>query len=284
MIKTSKTCSECGSSMTKMRFAARRGFSFGENWSCSAACVRSSIANQLSRIERFRPPVHKHMRAPLGLALLHRGLINHAQLKKAIEAQYRGGGKLGAYLMAHAGASETDIATTVASQWSVPFLEVSESAASKGTGYIPLELLRCAEAMIAHVDQSRKVLHLAFAAQVDHALAYAIEQVSRMKVICCIARQSVVAEWLRRQKPHSQTLLPRCADYREASEVLTAYVERHHGCDVTLATVGSTAWVRIEGSRPLDLLCAIGMPTGSAIPRSLLPHFVRNAEVGLQTS
>lgn len=255
-----RRCIVCGCSKVAFLSTRNSGFTLRktQSWLCSVSCLNSHLNSRIAYagVQGFTTTAPRQL--SLGAALVRRGLISQTQLKQAVTAQCRAGGKLLRYLVSECGVSETDIAATVAEQWSVPFTDINIDLLPRTAPQIvPLELLRRSEGMVVHADQSRGTLHLAFGNRPDHALSLAVEMVTGLDVVTCIARHSTVRQWLNRQTSHSETLLPRCTDIDEASSMLSAYVAQRPGCTLAVASLGATAWMRVSHDQVFDVICDI---------------------------
>lgn len=251
-------CMVCRVGRMTMLPVRSAGYRLRKGWICSEVCLRSHICEEMSFVATAEPSSFLPSRLSLGSALLRRRIITHAQLKQAVTAQCRNGGKLLPYLVTEAGVSELDIAATLAEQWSVPFADIGSETLVRAESYVvPLELLRRSEAMIVHVNEQKKTVHLAFSSRPDHALAFAIEVITGLRAVSCIARQSTVRHWLNRQTSLRETLLPRCEDAQQASSMLASYVAQHAGATFDMTTLGSTAWLRVVQRESFDVVCDI---------------------------
>jgi hypothetical protein len=165
------------------RFRNRKRPIFEGQWGCSGRCVlamvRASVRRQASGLNDVPAP-HRH-RVPLGLVLLAQGWITHAQLQLALERQRAEGGRIGEWLVSECGVEAQKIVRGVSMQWACPVLGAS--------GFLPREMALVMPRVFVEEYgvlplrvAGSKILYLGFEERLDAQAAFALEQMTNLKV------------------------------------------------------------------------------------------------------
>jgi hypothetical protein len=165
----------------------RRRPIFECDWACSIKCLGALVGAAIRREAGEGPSaetegVHRH-RVPLGLILLSRGWITHAQLRHALDAQRRAGkGRIGAWLIEQC-CLEPDLITRALSiQWGCPVLPM-EGFDPQAMALVLPRLLADTFGIVPLRVVANQSLYVAFSGQLDAAAAFAIERMSGLKVL-----------------------------------------------------------------------------------------------------
>lgn len=153
---------------------------------CSAAMIEGFVRrHRIITSGAEEPAAHRH-RIPLGLLLLHRGLITAEQLRAALEAQRAAGyERIGYWLRTVCGISESVILRGVAVQWNRPVLSSSAMVSATMALTMPESVRREAGLLPLRVAGG-KILYAAFEDSIDAAAVAALERTSGLRVECGI--------------------------------------------------------------------------------------------------
>jgi len=171
----------------KMPWKNRRRPIFESHWGCSTKCLEAIIRRSLRRERGDLRPLsgegapHRH-RIPLGLMLLEQGSITQSQLRRALDAQRCAGqGRIGDWLVQECGVSSSLITRGLATQWSCPVLPMDGFAPAAMALTLPRLFVEELRLLPLRVAGSR-ILYLAFNDNLDASAAFAIEQMSGLRV------------------------------------------------------------------------------------------------------
>jgi len=165
----------------------RRGRpAFEGGWGCSKACIRALVEANVKREMEGADGAevaedHQH-RVPLGLVLLAQGLVTHAQLQRALEAQKAAGhGRIGEWLVEASGVAETKVTRGLGMQWQCPVLGLAGFDGARMALAMPPTLRALCGVAPLRVAGG-KILYAAFDENVDAAAAFALERMSGLRV------------------------------------------------------------------------------------------------------
>jgi hypothetical protein len=158
---------------------------FEAQWGCSGRCVlaivRAAVRRELSDGGTSAVAPHRH-RVPLGLLMLGQGWITHPQLQKALAAQRESGtGRIGEWLMSECGLEADQIVRGLSMQWGCPVLTTEEFSPENMALVMPRVFVEEFGILPLRVAGSR-ILYLGFADRLDASAAFAIEQMTELKV------------------------------------------------------------------------------------------------------
>jgi len=258
------------------------GFGYGSRaepaacgWRDYATAFRSaSRANFAELICAPQRKLRSRYRVPLGLLMLSRGELTHAQLRAALSAQRQAGaGRVGEWAQKLGFTSEQQVTAALGAQWGCPVLRsLPEQMPRSG---LPLSLMQRFQTLPVHFAHSTRTLHLAFGSGIDYRLLLATEKMLECQVQACIASPSEVRAALTRmaEDDGDQQADPVFEDVfrpEEMTRVTSSYASRLGAEDVRLASCGECVWVRIEASKQqLNLLFSGHVAEGT--PRYRLP-------------
>lgn len=174
---------ECGAHSPFWKKAVRPVFE--GQWACGKDCLRvlvgAEVQRQMRRMGVALSAGHRH-RIPLGLVLLNRGLITHAQLRMALEAQRTTGQeRIGYWLEQLCGVSQESVTRALAAQWNRPVLSAEGFAADRMALTMPGCLRRQVRALPLRIAAG-KILYIAFEQQLHAAAVRAVERMAGLRV------------------------------------------------------------------------------------------------------
>jgi len=174
---------ECVSSRTSP-WRSRKRPVFEGNWGCSGRCVlamvRAAVRREAGGPETESPVPHRH-RVPLGLVLLAQGWITHPQLQHALQAQRARGGRIGDWLVADCGLNPEQITRGLSLQWGCPVLAANGFTPRTMALVVPKIFVEEFGMLPLRVAGSR-ILYLGFEDHLDASVAFALEQMTELKV------------------------------------------------------------------------------------------------------
>jgi hypothetical protein len=182
-----RSCSnpDCTSGWT-LPWRSRRRPIFEGQWGCSGRCVLAMVKAALKREVAGRGVVqsggtHRH-RVPLGLVMLAQGWITHPQLQAALHAQkMSGSGRIGDWLVSECGLEAGQVTRGLSVQWSCPVLTVHGFLPAEMTLVMPRQFVEEFGVVPLRVAGSR-LLYLGWEDRLNASVAYAVEQMSGVKV------------------------------------------------------------------------------------------------------
>ena len=231
---------------------SRRAPIFEGQWTCSPDCLRAHVAAAVERESQSGPGGERSHRLPVGLILLEQGSITEEQLRAALAGQQRRAAetgeaiRLGRWLLDSGLLSETALTRALSAQWSCPILSLEGSRSAEMGTALPRLFAEALGALPVRAA-GRRLLTLAFSGRIDRSLAYAVERMSRMRVVAGIARES---EFLREQTRFFAAPAPatRCLEaesLRALSGAIAAGLEREKPVEARLARVHDFWWLRL---------------------------------------
>jgi hypothetical protein len=242
---------------SRLRF---QGVWFANSWYCTADCLERAAVRAFTRL-RVPAALRRGVthRLPLGLLMLSRGLVSHAQLQAALEAQRQTGeGRIGDWLIRLGFVGEQDVTRTLAQQWSCPRVNMTSPVPARVVQMLPWTLVEYYRMLPVHYVERRRALHVAFAGPPEYAVLYAAEQMLDCHTEACVVTGPALEAQLRRARQLPRTAEVSFETVTEAAEmarVVRSYVLRLGVTEVRLASCGEHAWVRLLGSaHPTNLL------------------------------
>ncbi len=216
---------------------------------CFPVCFKQELQRRLNELqlrpsEKPRPP----HRVPLGLMLLSRGQLEHDQLRRALDAQKQSGGRIGEWLQQLGFVREHQITSALGFQWSCPVLRSLPPPTADCA--LPRHLLHRFRMVPVHFNKSTRVLHVAFAADIEYRALLAIEQMLDCKAEPCLADGSAVESWLQSSQEQACGTDPVFESVRgpdETARILVSYATKFCADDARITTCGEYIWARIQG-------------------------------------
>ncbi len=246
------------------RFHKSDGVDFEGRWYCSRGCLEAVLAcrvhSLLSTFHLERPRAH---RFPIGLLLVNRGVISHAQLREAIRLQREAGhGRLGDWLRQTADLTAQQLTAALGQQWGCPVFPLEhQSAPVSWNDLIPLPLLESSAAVPVYASADGRTLHLAFGERVDHTMLYAVERMLLCRTFPCVANGSAVQtklEQFRRLTSANDTSFDTVRESPEMTWTICNYATELKAKRLVLARAGAYVWVRFfKAKAARDLLFRI---------------------------
>ena len=245
---------------------------FEGGWNCSGECtgarMYAAVVREVEGRARTREG-HRH-RIPLGLVMLEKGWITQGQLRNALKAQRAAGtGRLGYWLVRQRAVSEQMVTRALSLQWSCPVLPLEHHAAAGLASVMPRLFVEAFGALPLRLAAGR-LLYLGFEANLDPALALAIERMTGLRVESGMVRESLFrpahGRMLEAEFPSVE--LVEAVSEAAAAHVLARAVERARPVASRLVRVHDCLWLRMwlraqvgplpESRSVQDLVCSIG--------------------------
>jgi hypothetical protein len=164
----------------------RRRPIFEGQWACGGRCVLAMVRAAIKRelgdggVAASVAP-HRH-RVPLGLLMLAQGWITHPQLQKALAAQRESGtGRIGDWLRSECGVEAEQIVRGLSMQWGCPVLTTEGFSPEAMALVMPKIFVERFGLLPLRVAGSR-ILYLGFSERLDASAAFAMEQMTELKV------------------------------------------------------------------------------------------------------
>jgi Type II secretion system (T2SS), protein E, N-terminal domain len=248
------------------------GLYFDGRWYCEPSCAEPVLEFRIRQLlSGFVTHKTKNHRLPLGLLLVHRGLISSDQLRQVLRSQRENPGapRIGQLLRNTGVLSEDQLASALAQQWGYPLFPLDHQTAHPAwSSLVPLPLLDAALAVPAHASPDTRVLHLAFGERIDHPLLYAIEHMLGCRTVPCVAAESKIIQFLaywRRRIERQDISFDSIREPREMTRVIRNYASELQAVRLSVTRASAHVWARFfgrYGSR--DVLFRI--VSGSAAP------------------
>lgn len=238
-----------------------RGYSLEGRWYCSPECFEHALASSVSQLLRVKPqpPAVTH-RAPLGLLMLSRGLVDNDQLKRALKAQKESGaGRVGEWLRHIGAVTEEQVTQVLGLQCSIPVFPLKRSRQFLECAHmVPFPLLEVAEMVPVHHIPTSQHLYVAFVDRVNYSALYALEKMLECHTEPCLAAQSHIIEALEELRGRNRALEILVDNLSEPAEIARSVLEHVMRLGATAVKVSGFdghIWARINsGSNSTDVL------------------------------
>lgn len=194
-------------------------------------------------------------RIPLGLFLLEQGWITAAALRKAVEVQRNGGGRIGQCMIRDGAIDEPQLTRALAMQWSCPVLDPHGQDADRMAPVMP-RLFVDAFGMFPLQTTAQHLIYLASEDRPDPVLTVALERMTGFRVESGILAGSIF------RRAHARALSASYAPVEliEAISVnalalaLTRALERFQPRDARMVRVHDFFWLRMWTGQPTNAL------------------------------
>jgi hypothetical protein len=253
---------------------------------CRTECLELALTEVFGRARAVphRAAVAAH-RIPLGLLLLSRQQLTAAQLRTALAAQRAAGRgqnqsqsqsqnqnqnqkKIGAWLRELGFATEHQVTTALARQWSCPVLRSGAAPiAARRFPPIPVRLLESFQMMPVELVEATGTLLMAFSEGIDYTVLYAIEQMLGYRTEACLVCPSVLQKSLQalaRHRAASDVVFDRVEDAGECAHIIGNYSAKVKAEEVRLARCGEHLWIRLERLRQEAVTLVLRAPLASS--------------------
>jgi len=228
------------------------GVHLESRWFCCPACFEESVALLLETIvplaSRWKPKVH---RLPIGLVLLSHGVIRDDQLRQALERQrLEGAGRLGYWLLEMGAASEDQITSALAAQWSCPvFPLANDRGFLECCSLLPAAIIKAARMLPVYSSRDGSSVYMAFAEGVDHSSLRSAEHILGRATVPCFVSESALDRALReigsKARPEEFSF-ETVADVREMARITRSFAVQLQARSVQLVGCREFAWARIH--------------------------------------
>jgi hypothetical protein len=200
-----------------------------------------------------------HLRMPLGLVLLSRGLISQEQLRQALQAQKRNGdGKVGEWLVRLGAVSEKQVTLALAVQQQAPVFSGVPEGSLAGNFLFPGELMHRYRCVPILNSPPKATLYVGFLDSVDRAFLCSLESVMGCNTQPSMLPTRLFRDLLEQRSSMTHDVI-RFSHQQAGDQVahtISAYARRTAAQQCRLARCGSLLWTRLSaGGEPhLDLL------------------------------
>jgi hypothetical protein len=215
------------------------------------------------------------------LLLLSRKQLTAAQLRAALEAQRSSGEtedsgegrkKIGAWLQELGFATEHQITSALACQWSCPVLRTRPGwLGSSHFSCIPALLLESFRMVPVELVEATGILFIAFSEGIDYTVLYAIEQMLGYRTEACLVYPSILQKSLQartRPRGSSDVVIDGVADARECAHIIGSYSAKLKAEEVRFARCGEHLWIRLERLQHETINLVLRVPV---VPNSQFP-------------
>jgi hypothetical protein len=173
------------SAMWGKPWKSRRRPIFEGQWGCGSRCLQALIRGAVRRetgdgIATLHETPHRH-RVPLGLMMLAKGWITQPQLRRALEGQRAGGGRIGEWLQQDCGLTSETVTRGLSMQWNCPVLTTDGFEPQAMALVLPKLFVQELNLLPLRIAASR-LLYLAFEDRLDASSAFALQQMTDLKV------------------------------------------------------------------------------------------------------
>jgi hypothetical protein len=228
-----------------------RGYSLEGHWYCSPECFEQALTIAVAQLLHAKPKsaLMTH-RAPLGLLMLSRGLVDNEQLKKALKAQKDSGtGRVGEWLRHIGAVTEEQVTQILGLQWSIPVFPLNQSRRFlECANLVPFHLLEVAEMVPVHHVPTSQHLYVAFVDRVNYSALYALEKMLECHTEPCLAVQSQIMQAMNelrcRQRP-VELLVNNISEPEEMSSSIVAHTIRLGASDARISGFDGVIWARL---------------------------------------
>jgi len=246
----------CESGLWTLWSRRSTGVVFNDQWFCSARCMRAALEMVVgnSALAVHRSTI-SGSRLPFGLLMLSRGVIDEEQLRAALNLQdERPGIKVGECLKALGAVRSDDIIRALGAQQCLPVLL---TFAPEPSYEVPVTLLKASRCIAFHSNRRAERLYIGFEAALDRSLLAAAERVLGVQCEPCIVDAEIVARYLE-SKCKGETSEEVVFDTKTSSveivRCIHSYALQVRAEVIRTGSTGQYLWVRLSGSRRLDLL------------------------------
>jgi hypothetical protein len=264
----------CHTSMLRYPLAGKRaGTRLGQQWYCSDECFRQAVELRIRQLQETAPhkSPRRQNRLPLGLLLLSRGCITHAQLQQATEQQRREGVSLGDVLCGMNFTTEYEVASAAATQWGCPVFRQKPNL-REIQARIPSELLQLYAMAPVHYAAPLNKLLVGFVQGIEHHVLHTIEEITGCLTEPCVITSSQCRVSIRELATWSNGVtFDRISSASEMASIVTSYASQIGSEEARLGMCRDYLWVRLNrGGFPTDLLFSIRpeQPTEEKFGRS----------------
>jgi len=264
---------ECRSSWLQL-FRKRGRPIFEGTWTCSPDCTESQVGAAIRReLSGWAPAEQTHQhRIPIGLLMLQNGWITSDQLRRAVQAQKKGGAlRIGEWLMRQNAVDEAIVSRALCLQWGCPLLSVDGFHSSASSALMPLLFNELFGALPIRVAAER-ILYLGFEERIDPVLAFALQRMTGLRVetgiVASTAFKQASTQISAVKFPSIQFV--DAVSSSSAAHVLARSIERFQPAASRLERVHQFLWLRMfsilqgsavpQVSSVSDVVCRIGNP------------------------
>lgn len=219
---------------------------------CFPKCFEQEVKRRLREIWcRPKEEARLSRRVPLGLLLLSRGELTEQQLRHALESQQQNHGlRLGQWIAKLGYASQQQITAALGAQWSCPVLKSFPQ--DIGECAIPFRLLQRLRMAPVHFNPVTRVIHIAFAADIEYSALLGIEQILDCKAVACLGIANLIEGWLQSQEESAgagDQVFENVPGIDEITRISSSYATKFCAEEIRIAGCGEYIWIRIMGGK-----------------------------------
>jgi hypothetical protein len=231
-----------------------RGFSY-----CAPQCFENAARVCFSHAcaSAIAPSPFQH-RVPLGLLMLSRGQLTHAQLRAALEAQSANRHRrIGEWLEQLGFATEQQVTAALGLQWACPVLGWKPPHDFTCGRMLPYRLLEHFRMLPVQFVAATRIFYLAFCDGIDYSALYAIEQMLDCRTQACLISRRNMDQELERMGHEARSgdlLFESWRDPAAMAEITCGYALKFGAEQVRIVSCGEYIWVRLEAKREFATL------------------------------
>jgi hypothetical protein len=231
-----------------------RGFSY-----CAPQCFENAARVCFSHAcaSAIAPSPFQH-RVPLGLLMLSRGQLTHAQLRAALEAQSANRHRrIGEWLEQLGFATEQQVTAALGLQWACPVLGWKPPHDFTCGRMLPYRLLEHFRMLPVQFVAATRIFYLAFCDGIDYSALYAIEQMLDCRTQACLISRRNMDQELERMGHEARSgdlLFESWRDPAAMAQITCGYALKFGAEQVRIVSCGEYIWVRLEAKREFATL------------------------------
>jgi Type II secretion system (T2SS), protein E, N-terminal domain len=230
-----------------------------DSFYCAPRCFENAARQCFSAacISTLAPCLVRH-RVPLGLLMLSRGQLSHAQLRAALQAQQGiPHHRIGEWLDKLGFATEQQVTAALGLQWACPVLAWKTPPNFACARLLPYRLLERFRMLPVQFVSTTRVFYVAFCDGIDYAVLYAIEQMLDCHTEACLISRSSMDRELERMGHEARAgdlLFESWHDPAAMAHITCGYALKLGADQVRIVTCGEYIWVRLEAGRDVTTL------------------------------
>lgn len=228
----------------------RRRPIFEDAWGCSKYCllemVHAAVRRECGATHASIDAASHTHRIPLGLVLLAQGWITQAQLQSALDAHRIGGGRIGECLLLQGGIQQKYITRGLGVQWACPVLSTAGLDAKEMALVMP-KLFLDEFGVVPVRTVNNRSLYIGFESSLDASVAFALEQMTSLKVKNGILSTEEVASARNQlmKADYVSVVSETIADVNLLGSRITTVLQREQPVRSRLVRVHQYAWLRL---------------------------------------
>jgi len=228
----------------------RNGVRFDGVLYCHLPCLEIVLREELLRLQDQTLPVPPPNRIPLGLLMVARGKLTHAEVSAALEAQRRARhGNIGEWVEKLGFASEQDVTAALGLQWGCPVASSLSNESNATAHHLPSAILEDFLMWPIHWVPATNTLYIACGKRVDHGVLSAIEKMLGCRTQPCVGSPKSIAsriERLRQEGRAGQIEFHSMRDTSEMVRIAISYIGRLGPQEIRATRAGDFIWLLLK--------------------------------------